>query len=277
MSKIPTEEDVREFFRDATLMDNEFMGLCFETHPECAQVAIRIILGAHDLEVLSVTTEKTYAHPAGRGVRTDILATDAQGRKYAVEMQNTDDGLLPLRASYYLATLRATSLAKGEDFDKLPETYVIFITARDTFREKRIIYRFERYDTEAGLHLGDKAHIIFVNGERRGTGSDMERLLHDIFCGSHEEMLIPELANAVRYLKTTEEGQRVMNEKAQKLLEAREARGEAIGVAKGLLEAARRLLAAGSMSVEAVARALGIDEAEVRGMVAQTQPSGLPT
>ncbi|MBR5951481.1 MAG: Rpn family recombination-promoting nuclease/putative transposase [Actinomycetaceae bacterium] len=277
MKEIPTEQEVREFFQDATLMDNEFMGLCFETRPECAQVAIRIILGAPDLVVQSVTTEKTYAHPAGRGIRTDIKATDTEGRHYAVEMQNSDDGLLALRASYYLSTLRAASLAKNENFDKLPETYVIFITRTDTFRKGRIIYRFERYDAEADLLLGDKAHIIFVNGEQQGTGSDMERFLHDVFCRSHEEMLIPELANAVRYLKTTEEGQKFMNEKAQKILEAREARCEA----KVRMQTALRMLADG-LALDKIAKYSGLALEEVRTLAAEAArkansvPAALP-
>ena len=47
-----------------------------------------------------------------------------------------------------------------------------------------------------------------------------------------------------------------------------EARGEAKGIAKGLREAARRMLAAGGITPEAVARMLGLDEAEVRGLAA---------
>lgn len=49
-----------------------------------------------------------------------------------------------------------------------------------------------------------------------------------------------------------------------------EARGEAKGIAKGIAEgmreAARRMLAAGGITPEAVARMLGLDESEVRGL-----------
>ncbi|MBR5950763.1 MAG: hypothetical protein IKZ87_04945, partial [Actinomycetaceae bacterium] len=121
---------------------------------------------------------------------------------------------------------------------------------------------------EADLLLGDKAHIIFVNGEQRGTGSDMERFLHDVFCRSHEEMLIPELANAVRYLKTTEDGQKIMNEKAQKLLDAREAKGEAKGEARGRMQTALRMLADG-LALDKIAHYSGLALEEVRALAAE--------
>ncbi|MBR5951482.1 MAG: hypothetical protein IKZ87_08655, partial [Actinomycetaceae bacterium] len=134
-------------------------------------------------------------------------------------------------------------------------------------------YRFERYDAEADLLLGDKAHIIFVNGEQQGTGSDMERFLHDVFCRSHEEMLIPELANAVRHLKTTEEGQKIMNEKAQKLLDAREA--------KARMQAALRMLADG-LALDKIAHYSGLAIEEVCALAAEASrkansvPAALP-
>ena len=280
MAPLLTEVEKREFIQGLTLMDNEFMCACFEKYPECAQAALRIVIGAPDLLVQTVKTQEYRAHPTGRAVRTDITATDSEGRLFDIEMQSSDDGLLPLRASYYLATLRATSLAKGEDFDKLPETYIIFITRTDTFKRGDQLYHFQQHDADKGLALGDKAHIIFVNGELRGEGGDMARLLHDLFCADPERMFIPELAHAVRELKTTEEGQQIMNEANEKLLDKLRARwreedlaegraeGRAEGLADGLREAARRMLAAGGITPEAVARMLGLDEGEVRGLAA---------
>ena len=46
------------------------------------------------------------------------------------------------------------------------------------------------------------------------------------------------------------------------------AEGETRGIAKGLREAARRMLAAGGITPEAVARMLGLDEGEVRALAA---------
>ena len=46
------------------------------------------------------------------------------------------------------------------------------------------------------------------------------------------------------------------------------AEGEAQGIVKGMREAARRMLAAGGITPEAVARMPGLDESEVRALVA---------
>lgn len=287
MPTLLTEEEKREFIQGLTLMDNEFMCACFEKYPECAQAALRIVIGQPDLRVQTVKTQEYRAHTTGRAVRTDITATDAEGRLFDIEMQSSDDGLLALRASYYLATLRATSLAKGEDFDKLPETYIIFITARDTFRRGDLLYHFQQYDADKGLALGDKAHIIFVNGEQRGDDGDVQRLLHDLFCANPQDMFIPELAHAVRELKTTEEGQKAMSEVAERLLDKWRAKwreedlaegraeGEARGREEGRIEnsrdIARQLLRMEGFTPEVVARITSLDVDEVQRLAAQAQ------
>ena len=283
MPKPMTEEEKREFIQELTLMNNEFMSACFAAYPECAQAALRILIDEPSLLVQTVKTQEYFAHTTGRAVRTDITATDAEGRKFAVEIQNTDDGLLALRASYYLAVLRATSLAKGEDFDKLPETYIIFITAHDTFGRDQLLYHFQQHDADLGLPLGDKAHIIFVNGEQRGEGSARERLLHDLFCAEPGKMFIPELAHAVHELKTTEKGYITMNEVAEKwrakwreedLAEGR-AEGRAEGEAKGRMENSReiaqQLLRMEGFTPEVVARITSLDVEEVRRLAEQAQ------
>ena len=286
MSTPMTEEEKREFIQGLTLMDNEFMSACFAAYPECAQVALRILIDEPSLLVQTVKTQEYYAHTTGRAVRTDITATDAEGRKFAVEIQNTDDGLLALRASYYLAVLRATSLAKGEDFDKLPETYIIFITAHDTFGRGRLLHHFQQRE-EDGFALCDKAHIIFVNGEQRGDGSAKARLLHDLFCAEPGKMFTPELARAVRELKTTEKGADNMSAVAEKfrriwreegIAEGREegiAKGRAEGRMEGRMENSReiaqQLLRMEGFTPEVVARITSLDVEEVRRLAGQAQ------
>ena len=66
-----------------------------------------------------------------RSVRFDILATDSTGAKINVEIQRADKGAGRKRARYNSSMMDAALLEKGDDFDNLPETWVVFITEND--------------------------------------------------------------------------------------------------------------------------------------------------
>ena len=62
----------------------------------------------------------------GRGVVLDCVAKDGSGRVFNVEIQQDDEGAHPKRARYHLGMMDSNVLDTGKNFDKLPETYVIF-------------------------------------------------------------------------------------------------------------------------------------------------------
>lgn len=62
--------------------------------------------------------------------------------------------------------LDRTLLSKGNDFEDLVDTYVIFITEKDKFGMGIPLYHIERKIAEMDNALfGDGAHILYVNGE----------------------------------------------------------------------------------------------------------------
>ena len=86
--------------------------------------------------------------------------------------------------------------------------------------------------------LNAGAHIIYVNGARRGEDTPLGRLLHDFFCTEPEEMYNKELAERTRFFKEDEGGVGEMCELMEALAreEALEATREAqIRIAERLL------------------------------------------
>ena len=61
------------------------------------------------------------------------------------------------------------TLNPGQDFDELPETYVIFITRDDTLGYGLPVYHVTRKIEEVGADFGDEAYILYVNA---GTQED---------------------------------------------------------------------------------------------------------
>lgn len=97
----------------------------------------------------------------------------------------------------------------GEAYEKLNETYVIFITENDVIGDELPIYHIERIVKETGKLFGDEEHIIYVNSQIQDK-TELGRLMHDFYCVDAKEMHNKPLADRVRYFKEDEKGVAVM-------------------------------------------------------------------
>ena len=192
------------------LMDDDFMNACFDGNIQATELVLRIILDRKDINVIQVTAQKVMKNLMGRDIWLDILAKDDRNEVLNIEIQRSDKGADRKRARYHSSILDAHLLKPNEDFDKLPETYVIFITENDVIGEGEPIYRIERFIEESGRLFDDGEHIIYVNGEIRGSQTELEKLIHDFFCNNPDDMYYEELAKKVRYFKEEEEGVKSM-------------------------------------------------------------------
>ena len=124
------QEDLQRL-KGFRLLDDDFLTKCFEGDTACIQLVLRIVLEIPDLVVVDVRTQVFVENLLNRSIRLDILATDSAGRKINVEIQRSDKGAGRKRARYNSGMMDANLLQKGEDFDQLPETYVIFIRSEE--------------------------------------------------------------------------------------------------------------------------------------------------
>ena len=245
------------------LMDDTFMSKCLENAPECIELILQIILGKKDLKVVKSQTEYPIKNLQGRGVRFDVFARDSQGKEYDIEIQRAKDGAEPKRARYNSALMDANALKSGEDFDKLRDTYVIFITENDVMGKDLDLYAFDRVDKAAGLDLHDGTHIIYVNGATH-SNSDIGKLMHDFLCSNAAEMYFDILKRQVSQFKNSEEGRHYMCEAMERI----EARGKAEGKVEGkretMIATAKRLLANGKLMLKEIAECTGLSLAQVK-------------
>lgn len=269
----------REILENFTLMSDTFMRNVFKKQ-ECTEYVLQVIMNQGDLKVLEQILQKDYKNLQGRSAVLDCVAQDAGGRQFNVEIQQDAEGASPRRARYHSGLMDMNTLNPGQDFDELPETYVIFITRDDTLGYGLPVYHVTRKIEEVGADFGDEAYILYVNA---GTQEDTElgRLMHDFHCRRAEDMYSEILAERVRELKETQEGvdimcremdeiyregQRYGEKRGIKLGEKRgeergiklgEKRGEERGIAKGKQEMAFSLLRMG-MPVEEIAKAASV-------------------
>ena len=203
---------------------------------QCVKVLLQAILDKKDLIVVNVEVQRSIASLQGRSIRLDILAHDSTGKKYNIEVQNSNSGATPKRARYNSSMLDANITDSGDKYEDLTETYVIFITAQDYFSAGKAVYHIERIVTETNCSFGDKSHIIYVNASTQ-EDTELGRIMHDFHCTQVNDFQTETLAKRVRYFKETESGKRRLSG----MLEEMRAESREEGRAEGREEEKRKI------------------------------------
>ena len=204
------EEDLQRI-RGFRLMDDDFMSACLADNPEDTELILRIILDDKGIVVTESKTQYLIKSLSGRDVWLDVKAKDAKGRHINIEIQRDDRGAGRKRARYHSSVMDSSILKSGQDFDELPETYVIFITENDVLGGDLPIYHIERHIVELDNDpFGDEEHIVYVNGANEDSETELGKLMHDFRCTNPDDMFFKELAKKPRYFKETDEGVKAM-------------------------------------------------------------------
>ena len=252
------QEDLQRL-RGFRLLDDDFLTKCFEGDTASIELVLQIVLEKPDLKVLDVRTQVFVENLLNRSVRLDILATDSTGAKLNVEVQRSDKGAGRKRARYNSSMMDANLLKKGEDFDKLPETWVIFITENDVMGKGLPLYPIERCFLGTGERFEDGSHILYVNGAYRGD-TPVGKLMHDFSCTDAADMYYEILADRVRFFKESKEGIEIMCRAMEDM------RNQTLK--EGMKEVALRMLAAGKYALEEIVNISGLSLEEVKQLKA---------
>ena len=247
-----------ERIQKLTLMDDEFMAVCFNNFTKGAELLIRVIFNDPSLNVVTHQTELTVKNLYGHGVRLDITATDSAGKVYAIELQKVSKRATRKRSRYYSSLLDMHYLPEGDDYEKLPETRVVFVTPKDVFRRGKEIYFIERQFVDTHESFGDGTVIVYVNGENSDVSTALGRLLHDLQCSNPDEMYYSELATRVRYFKEDEAGVEEMSGVLEEMKREAARKAAKKAAKKEKLGFARTLLLQTDHSNEKIAELTGV-------------------
>ena len=195
----------KDVIKELTIMNDIFMRNVLKKR-ECAEYILRIIMEMKDLQVVDHIVQKDYKNLQGRSAILDCVAKDDKDKRYNVEIQQESEGASPKRARYHSGLLDMNTLNPGQDYEELPESYVIFITRDDVPGKGLPIYHADRVIEETGDMFGDGAHIIYVNSSIQNEDTDLGRLMHDLHCKNAGDMHSKILADRVHELKETQKG-----------------------------------------------------------------------
>ncbi len=268
-----TKENDLQRIKELRLMDDDFFSEALDGKTKAVEYILNTILERDDIKVKSTKAQVEYKSATKRSIKLDIQAEDVHGRLMDIEIQRSDRGSGVRRARFHSSMIDRTLLSKGEDFEDLVDTYVIFIIENDKFGKGVPLYHIERRIKEMDNALfGDGAHILYVNGEYRNLEHPVGSLMHDFNCKDAKDMVNPLLAEEVRYLKETEGGQsqmcRLLEEMRNEAAEKAKAEGRAEGRAEGnhekAVNTALKMLLRGRDSIEEIAEITGLSLEEVR-------------
>ena len=260
-------ERYKGIIKNFTLMSDIFMRNVFKQR-ECLEYVLQVIMEKQDLKVIEQIIQKDYKNLQGRSAIMDCVARDSEGKQFDVEIQQDNEGASPKRARYHSGLMDMNTLNPGQDFDELPESYVIFITRDDILGYDFPIYHIDRHIKEADDSFQDEAHIIYVNS-RKQEDTELGRLMHDLHCKNADEMHSPVLAKRVHELKDTQKGVELMCHEMEKIYSEGMESGEKRGELKAKKETALSLAEMG-LPVEKIAKAVNHNVKDVQKWIDET-------
>ena len=264
---VTSENDLQKI-KELRLMDDDFFSEALDEKTEVVEYILNTILERDDIKVKSTKAQVEYKSATKRSIKLDIQAEDVNGRLMDIEIQRSDRGSGVRRARFHSSMIDRALLSKGDDFEDLVDTYVIFITEKDKFGMGIPLYHIERKISEMDNALfGDGAHILYVNGEYRNLEHPVGSLMHDFNCKDAKDMVNPLLAEEVRYLKETEGGRsqmsRLLEEMRNEVAEKAKAEGKAEGNHEKAVNTALKMIAK-KYEAEEIAEITGLSLEEVR-------------
>ena len=224
----------QKFLSELILMDDIFMRIVLKDR-KCTEYILQTILQKPDLKVKTQSIQSDLKNLQGRSLILDCLCSDTKGTVYNIEVQNDSHGASPKRARYHSGLIDMHILKKGKSFENLPESYVIFICAKDILKENKQIYHISRIIQESGKKFPDQAEIIYLNASK-SSDNELGMLIKDFYTKNPKKMHSKVLAKRVADLKENKNIEKGEHDAMTTYYDRLKKQWEKEGIAKGILE-----------------------------------------
>ncbi len=241
--------------RSLNLLSNTFMSVALDDIPAC-QYVLRILLGIPDLLVKEVRVQYRISKVTSHDAILDVLAEDSTGKLYNIEIQRASTIDHARRTRFYAAMIDSAYLAKGTEYDELPDVHILYISETDLWNEGKTCYPVEKYFRDTAIPYDDGLHVLYVNAAV-DDGSDVAKLMEYFKTTDPNDMAHGELSKRVHFLKCEEGGVEIMCEMSDKWLKE----GIELGCRQGEVKKAKETaltLADMGLSVEQIAHAVKV-------------------
>ena len=137
-----TELTPEQKWERATLANNFIFYKVMRHHPDACQHLLEMLLNIK-IEKMTMANEEVIEidHDA-KSIRLDVYVKENK-RVYDIEIQIANTNELPERARFYSSAMDLDILAGGQDYEKLPDSHIIFICMEEIFKSRLPVYTFE--------------------------------------------------------------------------------------------------------------------------------------
>ena len=246
---------------------DDFMFGAVMSNKELCKHLLEIILQKKIKDIRYTELQKTIdLQYDAKSIRLDVYVEDDLDSVYNIEIQTTDEKNLPKRSRFYQGMIDLNILNKGESYNKLKKSYVIFICNYDPFGKGRCFYRFENVCVDdPSLKLEDDSVKIMINpygNDTKQFGKGFAALMGFLKNGQISDTYTESLKDEITEVKVSEEWRR----RYMKLF-IRDRENIEFGEEKGKLTVGIRMLKRNEeIAKEEVAEILGCDTAVIQKM-----------
>ena len=265
---------------ELTFTDDFMFGTVMKNKTICKGVIERLLhikVGKIEYPSLQKTIAPFYE---SKGIRLDVYVSDSE-RVFDIEIQTSIPPFLPKRTRYYQSLMDVDNLLRGQSYAELKESYVIFICTQDPFGKDLPVYTFRSVCSEDGsIFLDDKSVKVFYNtGAYDKEGEPELSALLQYLCErratsgftQHIDALVEKAKRNEKFrswymsLNIWKDDLRMAGEKIG--FERGIRKGREDGIAAGSYQKAKetaKILSDMQLSLEAIAKATGLSEAEIK-------------
>lgn len=236
--------------QELTFADDYLFCKVLTLYPDAAKDIIKAVT---DREVEKISLSKQYAvdpFADAKSVRFDVYLK-GESEVYDIEMQTTKKKDIVKRSRYYLGINDVEFLGKGDDYSKLPNSFIIFICTFDPFDKGYLKYVCQERlfgVEENAVDISEQANFsteyqkVFVNAEKvvySHVNMTLVNLINYICKQQVSDELTAKLDKYVNEVKKSKEEARdfmTFQEKLNDMYVEAKAEGLAEGRAEGLIQ-----------------------------------------
>ena len=195
-------------FEDLTLQD-DFMFCKVMQNPDLCKRLIEMILSDTIGKIAYISVQHNInTYEQAKSVRFDVLVQTENGKFYDVEIQVNNEKNIPKRMRFYQAAIDISFLDRGNSYNNLNDSFIIFICTFDAIGKNKPIYTFENIcleDKNISLQNGTKKVIINSEAFENTEDKELKEFLEYLKTGKAKSKFTREIEAMIQTVKQNEQ------------------------------------------------------------------------
>ena len=251
-------------FEDLTLQD-DFMFCKVMQNEGLCKTLIEMILFNTIGKITYISVQHSInTYEQAKSVRFDVLIQTENGNFYDVEMQVSNEKNIPKRMRFYQAAIDISFLDKGNFYNDLNDSFIIFICTFDAIGKNNPVYTFENIcleDKNISLQDGTKKVIINADAFKNTKDKELKEFLEYLKTGKTKSEFTRRIEEMIQTVKQNEQARQEYRLMSTFEMDARY-KGFSEGLKQKSIETAK-LMKLKNFDISLIKEITGLPESEI--------------